>query len=139
VEATILLCDAAEAVNGKLYILGGGWSVTGPRPVPSALAIKLDVPWTEANRKIPVLIELLDADGRPFVVEDPQGSLQPVKVGMEIEVGRPPGLAPGTPLDATLAFGIPALPLTPGQRYAWRLTVDGESKAHWRVAFTTRQ
>jgi Family of unknown function (DUF6941) len=138
VEATILLCDAAEAVNGKLYILGGGWSVTGPALSPSALAVKLDVPWTHANRKIPVLIELVDGDGQPFTVQDPLGEPQPVRVGVEVEVGRPPGLLPGTPLDATLAFNIPPLPLVPSTRYAWRLTVDGETKEHWRASFTTR-
>jgi hypothetical protein len=26
-KLTMLLADAAEAVNGKLYILGGGWSI----------------------------------------------------------------------------------------------------------------
>lgn len=137
-EATILLCDAAEAINGKLYILGGGWSLTGPQPVPSALAIKVDVPWTEANRKIPVVIELLDADDQPFLVQDPLGNPQPLKVNMEIEVGRPPGLKAGTPLDATVAFGVPPLLLSPGQRYAWRVTIDSESKEHWRASFTTR-
>jgi len=27
VEAILLLCDYAEAVNGKLYIMGGGWTM----------------------------------------------------------------------------------------------------------------
>jgi hypothetical protein len=139
VEATILLCDAAEAINGKLYVLGGGWSLTGPAPALSALAIKLDVPWTEANRKILVLIELVDADSQPFVVQDPLGEPQPIKIGIEVEVGRPPGLLPGTPLDATLAFNVPPLPLSPGKRYTWRLSIDGETKEHWRAAFTVRQ
>jgi len=43
------LADAAQEVRGKLYILGGGWSVTGPDVPPMALAIKLDVPWSDAN------------------------------------------------------------------------------------------
>ena len=29
-KVTMMLADAAQAVEGKLYILGGGWSVTGP-------------------------------------------------------------------------------------------------------------
>lgn len=138
-EATILLCDAAEAINGKLYILGGGWSVTGPAPTPSALAIKFDVPWTDANRKIPVSMRLLTADGEQFSIHDPVGNLQPVEISLEIEVGRPPGVAHGTPLDATVAFGIPPLPLPPGSRYVWELTVDQKTKPHWRVAFSTRE
>jgi len=139
VEANILLCDAAEAINGKLYILGGGWSVTGPAPTPSALAIKIDVPWTDANRKVPLAVELLTADGLPVSVRDPMGNPQPVMLSLEFEVGRPPGLAHGTPLDATVAFGIPPLPLAPGQRYVWRLSIDGETKPHWQAAFSTRE
>ena len=34
----MMLADAAQAVEGKLYILGGGWSVTGPEPSASAIA-----------------------------------------------------------------------------------------------------
>ena len=39
----MLLCDSAQVADGKLYILGGGWSMTGPDPVPSAVALKIDV------------------------------------------------------------------------------------------------
>lgn len=138
VEATIILCDAAEAVNGKLFILGGGWSVTGPDPSPSALAVKIDVPWTDANRPIPVEVSLLDADGTAVRVPDRLGNPQPVAVRLDIEVGRPPGLPPGMPLDATVAFGVPGLALARGQRYVWRLTIDGESKPHWQVGFWVR-
>ena len=46
----MLLCDAAQVSDGKLFILGGGWSMTGPDPVPSAVALKIDVDWHEAGR-----------------------------------------------------------------------------------------
>lgn len=138
-EATLLLCDAAQAINGKLYILGGGWSITGPMPVPSAVALKIDVPWSEANRKIHAKVELVDADGSLVLVPDQFGNEQPVQLEFDFEVGRPPGLAHGTPLDATVALNIPPLPLSPGSRFAWRLEVDGESKPHWQVPFTTRE
>jgi hypothetical protein len=138
-EATLLLCDAAEAINGKLYILGGGWSITGPMPVPFALALRIEVPWSEANRKIHAKVELVDADGRPVSVPDQFGNQQSVQIEFDFEVGRPPGLVRGTPLDATAALTIPPLPLSPGNRYAWRLEIDGESKPHWQAAFATRE
>ena len=47
-RVTMLLADAAQEVNGKLYVLGGGWSVTGPDLPPMAIAIKLDVPWRQS-------------------------------------------------------------------------------------------
>jgi len=50
VRVTMMLCDAAQVADGKLFILGGGWSLIGPDPMPSAIAIKVDVGWHEATR-----------------------------------------------------------------------------------------
>ena len=36
VKLTMLLCDHATVAEGKLYINGAGWSVTGPEPSPSS-------------------------------------------------------------------------------------------------------
>ena len=41
-NVTMLLADSAQVADGKLYVLGGGWSLTGPDPTPSAVAIKLE-------------------------------------------------------------------------------------------------
>jgi len=41
-KVTMLLCDAVQVADGKLYILGGGWSIIG-RPGPSAVAVKIEV------------------------------------------------------------------------------------------------
>ncbi len=136
-HVTVLLADAAQAVGGKLYILGGGWSTTGPHPTPSALAIYIKVPWDQANRRHRMRLDLVDSDGNPVEVDSPIGS-QPVVVESEIEVGRPPGTAPGTPLDIALAINLGPLPLAPGSRYEWRMTIGGESHEDWRWAFSTR-
>ena len=67
----MMLADAAQAVDNKLYILGGGWSVTGPDPLPSAIAMKIDVPWDQTNQRHRWELALLDDDGVPvFVGED---------------------------------------------------------------------
>ncbi len=136
-KVTMLLADAAQAVAGKLFILGGGWSITGPNPVPSAIALKIEVPWDQANRRHDVVLELLNADGQEIRLPTPQGE-QPVAVRGQFEVGRPPGLAPGTPLDATVAVNVGPLPLPPGGRYLWRLSINGETREDWQVAFSTR-
>jgi len=134
----MLLADAAQAVNGKLYVLGGGWSITGPQPTPMALAVKLEVPWDRANLKHAWRLELLDEDGAPVEVPGPPGGeLQPLQLGGELETGRPPGLKPGTPLDVPLAFNFPPMPIPPGGRYEWRFSIDGIDDA-WSVAFSTR-
>lgn len=133
----MLLCDAAQAVGNKLYILGGGWSVTGPDPVPSALALYVKVPWDEANTRQRLRIELLDADGHPVTAEGPEGE-QPLVIETEFEAGRPAGLTPGTPLDMSFAINLGALPIPPGGRYEWRLSVNGETREGWSAAFSTR-
>ncbi len=117
---TALLCDAAQVVGGKLYILGGGWSIhRAPGRVSMAIAIKIDVPWSEANRRIPFRAELVTEDGQP--VHDPQD--QPVRLEGLLEVGRQPGLPPGTNLDLPLAFQID-IPLGAGG-YRWDFFIDG--------------
>ena len=135
--ATILLADAAQAIDNKLYVLGGGWSVTGPEPTPSAIAIALKVPWDAANRRHDMRVELLDSDGRPVALGPPDEE-RAVVIESQFEVGRPPGLKPGTPIDLGFAVSLGPMPLAPGGRYEWRLSIDGHSEAHWHAAFSTR-
>lgn len=137
-RATLLLADSAQAVNGKLYILGGGWSVCGPDPTPMAIAIKIEVPWDRSNVKHPILLELLDADGQPVALTSPEGEERMIRIEGEIEVGRPPGVKAGTPLDAVIAINTGPLSLPPDSRFAWRFSIAGETDVNWQVGFTTR-
>jgi hypothetical protein len=136
VRATLLLADHAVVAEGKLYISGGGWSVTSPG-APSAIAVKLDVPWDRTNERLQLRLRLLGQDGEQVVVPGAEGA-QPVEITAEAEVGRPPGLAHGADIDFPLAFQIGPLPLAPGQRYQWVLDIDGETRDDWRLAFSTR-
>ena len=43
-KVTVMLADYAQGADGKLTIVGGGWSVTGPMPVPFAIAVLFQVP-----------------------------------------------------------------------------------------------
>jgi hypothetical protein len=133
----MLLADAAQAVDGKLYILGGGWSVIGPEPSPMAIAIKIEVPWSETNQPHPWHLQLVDGDGQPVMAQTPEGE-RPVVVGGQFEVGRPAGIVPGTPIDVPMAIGLGALPLPAGRRLVWQLFIDGETQLEWQAAFSTR-
>jgi hypothetical protein len=132
-HVTLMLADAAQAVGNKLYILGGGWSITGPDPTPSAIAVHLKVPWNEANEPHRLRLELLDSDGQPVRIGE-----EPLAVEAEFEVGRPPGLIRGTPIDLSMAINLGAIALPPGGRYEWRLSIDGHHEADWHLAFSTR-
>jgi hypothetical protein len=130
---TALLCDYVQVADGKLYILGGGWSLCGPGPFTHGLAIKVDVPWHEANRRHYLEGVLLNADGQPVHVGEPPTEW---RFRIDFEVGRPPGLLPGSPLDVPLAVNFPPLQLPPGAAYFWAISLNGQEVC--RVRFATR-
>ncbi len=122
----MLLCDAAQTAEGKLYMLGGGWtmsSVAPGQPVPMALAVMISIPWSLANHRFRVHVRLMTDEGAPV---DVGGG--PIEAQTGLEVGRPPGLDPGTSLMAPLAINVGALLIPPG-RYVWQLEIDGDPYA----------
>ncbi len=135
----MFLADYAVVSDGKLTIVGGGWSQTGPEPASFGIGLLIQVPWDQANTLHAFSVELLDSDGAEVVLEtaEEEEDEQPVAFGGEFEVGRPPGLKPGTPLDFPVAVTSTPLPLEPG-RYEWRLTIDGASREDWTLPFTVR-
>ena len=132
-----MLADSAQVADGKLYILGGGWSITGP-PAPSAIALLVEVPWDQTNRRLEWRLELVDSDGYPVLTPAGEGGENPILMGGDFEVGRPPGTPHGAPIGLPLALNLSPLPLDPNHRYEWRFTIDGESQDGWRLAFSTR-
>lgn len=132
----MLLCDAAQEAGGKLYILGGGWSIKGTDPTPMALAIKIDVPWNEANERHRFVLMLESGDGGPVEFPGPDGP-QVVRIEGEFEVGRPAGTPAGSDIDAALAVNIGPLPLPPGL-YSWQLSIDERNPPEWRRTFAVR-
>ena len=82
-------------------------------------------------------LALLDGDGRPVIVPTPIGD-RPLELDGQFEVGRPPGIKPGTPLNLPLAMNIGPLPLRPDQLYVWKLMIDGRLDEDWQVSFSTR-
>lgn len=138
-RVTMMLADSAQAVAGKLYILGGGWSVMGPAATPFAIVLKIEVPWDQANRRHKWHLRLLTEDGKPVMLPVPEGEPQrALEMGSEFEVGRPPGMTPGTPLDFPFVIQFAPLMLPPGRRFEWVLSIDDQEDAHWRLAFSTR-
>src|SRR5579871_5741921 len=86
----MMLADGAQAVGGKLYVLGGAWSnllvpvLPGPPPAPFSVALGITVPYTLTNRRFSFTLELADEDGQR--VGDP--------LTFEFEAGRPAGMRP---------------------------------------------
>jgi hypothetical protein len=137
-RVTMMLCDHAQVAGGKLFISGGGWSITSTPTQPSAVALLLRVPWGDANRKVKFSLRLYDSDGQVITQAGPAGTPAPVATEGELEVGRPAGLVEGSTLDMPIALNIPPLVLQPDQRFVWHLELNNESKDEWQLPFQTR-
>src|SRR3984957_3667250 len=133
----MLLADSAQVADGKLYILGGGWSVTGPDPTPSAVAVKVAVDEHEFNDNHHWELFLEDADGQLVQFETPEGT-QTIEVRGDFSATAPDGVPPGTPVDVPIAVNFGPIPLGPGSRFTWRMVIDGESLPGGTVSFSTR-
>jgi hypothetical protein len=136
IDVVMLLCDAAETANGKLYVLGGGWSqvLIPDTPLSMALAVKMAIPWDQANTRFTVDVRLVNEDGEAVHTPDDE----PIGAQGQIEVGRPPGLKPGEALDAPFVLSFTNITLPPGG-YVWELAVSPPSDyVAARAAFRVR-
>jgi hypothetical protein len=121
----LMLADSAQAVEGKLFILGGAWNMlrfpTFPASIMVGIAVAIDVDWNETNRQHHLDIHFEDADGNAM---EPQ-------IGADFEAGRPPGAIAGAELRIVLAVNGPLSIPAPGT-YAAVATVGGEELARSR-------
>jgi hypothetical protein len=115
----LLLTDHSEAVNGKLYVNGGGWNVLRLPELPHEwafhIALGIDVGWDETNRRHDLNVELHDPDG----VELGEG------LSAEFETGRPPGMPAGQEQRLVMSIATSATFSTQGP-HAAVVKVNGE-------------
>jgi hypothetical protein len=114
----LLVADGAEAVNGKLYLLGGGWDrITLPQfpgPAKFDVAMGVLIGYTETNERHEFELTLEDDDNQ--VIVGP--------VSGQFELGRPPGLKPAQSQRFMVAVRGP-FPLPRPGCYHWVLSLDG--------------
>ena len=133
----MLLADSAQVADGKLYILGGGWSVTGPDPTPSAVAMKIGVDEHEFNANHHWELFLEDADGKLVQFKTPEGA-QTIEVRGDFSATSPDGVPAGTPVDVLIPVNFGPIPLPAAARFTWRMVIDGESLPGGTVSFFNR-
>jgi hypothetical protein len=138
-RVTMLLADAAQVAEGKLNILGGGWDVCGPGPTPMAIAVKLEISPSETGRKHTWSVELVDENGQPVFLDTAEGEKSAVSIHGQIERIRDrKSLLPDEPVSLRFVINMVPLPLEPGTKYAWRLSIDNKTRTDWQVSFRTR-
>lgn len=88
-SAFTLLSDKSEALNGKLYVVGGGWNLlsfpTLPQQFGFSIGLGIDVSWNETNQRHRLQVS----------VENPDGERLGDPFALEFETGRPPGAVQG--------------------------------------------
>lgn len=121
----LMLADSAQAVDGKLYILGGAWNMLRFPQFPASLivgiAVAIDVDWNETNQRHHLDIHFEDADGN---------EMEP-RIGADFEAGRPPGAVAGAELRIVLAVNGPLSIPAPGT-YAAVAIIGGRELARSR-------
>jgi hypothetical protein len=136
IRATLLLCDHAQVADGKLFISGGGWSITGPDPGPMGLAIKMFLPLDQQETSHRISLKLFYRDGSPVVLEEAGDQLQ---IEGQFSIGKVRGdAALVDEIDVPFATVLAPQPLPAGKQYEWRLFFDGETQDDWYLRFATR-
>jgi hypothetical protein len=125
----ILLTDHSEAVNGKLYMVGGGWNVLRFPELPQqwnfGIALGIDVGWDETNRPHDLSIK----------IEDPDGVQLGDALEGNFETGRPPGMPPGQDQRLVMSVGTTASFSAAGP-HAAVVQVNGEELGRARFYLT---
>ena len=135
-RTTIMLADAVQTADNKLYVLGAGWAFTGPQVSPMGVGVIVEVAWHEANEPHTFRLELQDPDGMLVALGDGGDH---VRIEGSVEVGRPAGHPVGVPFNVPLAFNFGPLPLPAGSRYVWAFYLDGAEAPDATVGFNTRR
>ena len=120
----VILSDYAQAVDGKLNLIGGGWNLHHAREYPSNLLLGLGigvlVPWSETNREHELHFEIRKSEGA--MVMKGQG---------KYNVGRDVATPVGMTQRVTLGISAP-LQLQEEGTYEIIVTTTGKEK---RVTF----
>lgn len=118
----LIVADRAEAVNGKLYLMGGGWDRLGLTAFPGNadfdVAVGILVGYNETNEphKLEVTLETDDNN----VVLGP--------IGAQFEMGKPPGMKKGQAQRFQMVLRGPFTLPAPGA-YHWVVMLDGQRAA----------
>ncbi len=137
-NAWLILADYAQVQLSKLYVIGGGISLTGPGPTTMGVAVQMVVPWVDRSKQIAMRLALLHAGDRTVVkIPNPLGDPTAIEVTGAFEAVPAPGSPPGSDVTVAFAFPVSNLPLGPGS-YIWELYVGDEESSSAHAMFAVR-
>ncbi len=131
IRITAFLADSAEAVNGKLYVLGAGWDTIASASFPAvhsrvAIGVIVHVGWTDTDAEHEIALRLETEDGQPVALGRSTADTVVGAIGHRFTANRNPMLRPGDELAHPVTFTINDLRLPAPGGYSWVLSVDRE-------------
>jgi hypothetical protein len=101
-----LLADAAQAVGGKIYVLGGGWNVfraaNYPAPVHLSIAVGLGFTSNEVGIKYPLNVAVTDEAG-VAIIPEMKGQVETGQTAPDF----PKGASVKIPVAITINMALP--------------------------------
>lgn len=128
----------SDATTGKAHALGIGWTaVDAPTTAPMAvLTIVTFDNQAEAAGEHDISLILIDQEHQPVMLPEIG---KPIEIEGKISLETKPGVPDDSPASAPFVVNIgPGLPLEPGHRYTWKVSVDEKTDESWSTSFMTR-
>jgi hypothetical protein len=118
-----LLADAVQVLQGKLYVLGGGWNtlfVSGfPARHPSlGVGLRVRVPWSWTDRSLVIGVDLQDEDGARMLPGN--------AISQSVKVSRPAGMPDGSDVVLARSFTFNNLTFPKPGGYSFVISLDEE-------------
>jgi len=127
-----LLADAVQAMNGKLFVLGGGWDTIWVRSFPArhhtmAIGTRLRIPWSSEPQTFELTVQLVDEDGKPIFDT----------IRHSLTVAPPKGVPDGFEHGVVRAFTFNNVPFHQPGEYSFVMAIDGAETG--RLRFSVRE
>jgi hypothetical protein len=130
-----LLADAVQVVQGKLYVLGGGWDTLFvadfPARYPSlGLGLRVRVPWSWTDQVLVIGVDLQDEDGGRVLPTPP--------VAQGVKVARPQGIPEGSDIGVARSFTFNNLSFPSSGAYSFVVMLNNEVASRLRFSVRPR-
>lgn len=121
----LMLADAAQVVGGKLFLLGGGWTIWRAPSYPTraqfSIAAGFRIDWDETDVPHPMEMQIHAPDGK-----------QILRAEGRVQAGRPQGVIEGASQLVMLAVSAPVTFEATGP---YELTLTMNDEVEWVVPF----
>lgn len=130
-----LLADAVQVVQGKLYVLGGGWDTLfvpgfAARFPSLGVGLRIRVPWSSADQVVVIGVDLQDEDGGRVLPTPP--------LTQGVKVSRPPGIPEGSDLGVARSFTFNNITFPHAGAYSFVISIDEQVASRLRFSVRLR-